>query len=308
MKAKIRIVRPSSREQSPELLPERITQLRSQGFEVRYDDLPTDPTWLYTASSDVNRAAALAEALMEPDTSCVLSARGGYGASDLLPLLPWADLQQHKPKLLVGFSDVSALHAALWTRLAWTGLHAPMPATTLWNQDPGAADTSLLWQAIAAYGRDPRQTFTVPLSAINAPDMPIHGRLFGGCFSVLTGLLGTEYFPASLAGYIVFIEDTDEHPGRLMRALNQWLQAGVLQGAAALVIGHLRKLGDNIPDCAPFVLQELAKRSGIPSFHTPLFGHTNPNLPLAIGVPARIHGGSLAWRFDTSNAGVAAWS
>lgn len=64
------------------------------------------------------------------------------------------------------------------------------------------------------------------------------------------------------------------------------------------MIGHLRNLGPNIPDSAAFVLAQFASRSNLPVFHSPNFGHTSPNLPLAIGANASIHAGQLSWHLD----------
>lgn len=291
----IRIIRPSSREQT-DLLPARIDELRQSGFEILYDDLPRDPTWPYVASPTRMRADALAAALLESGTDAVWCARGGYGASDLLPLLPWAQLAQATAKPVIGFSDASALHSALATKLGWPCLHAPMPATALWrNEDGGILATILM-----ALKTGEEAHYSLPLEAVSRTSSAIDGELFGGCFTVLTNLIGTPYLPPTLKGRIVFIEDTDEHPARLMRAFNQWLQSGRLDGAKALVVGHLRNLGDKIDDAAAFVYERFAERSPIPVFKTKAFGHTAPNFPLMLGARAQIaaNGSSLTWRYS----------
>jgi muramoyltetrapeptide carboxypeptidase len=177
-----------------------------------------------------------------------------------------------------------------------------MPATVLWRHAGERRDVDAVAAAVRALGAgaSAQQEIAVrairPADADGAPLAPISGPLFGGCFSVLTGLIGTPYFPRSLDGHVVFIEDVDEHPGRLVRALNQWLQSGALRGVRALVVGHLRKLGDRIPDDAPFVLDMFATRAGVPVFHTPLVGHTSPNFPMFLGAQATIAGASLRWQ------------
>lgn len=296
----IRIIRPSSREQT-DLLPARADELRQCGFEVLYDDLPRDPSWPYVAATIQDRAEALAAALTEDASDVVLCARGGYGASDLLPHLPWSALGKARPKLLVGFSDISALHAALYEKLAWPSLHAPMPATVLWRKDGMNDDADALLTVIRDVIQRKSAGHALAVEPVSTPggSAAIEGTLFGGCFTVLTNLIGTPYLPRSLAGHIVFIEDTDEHPARLMRAFNQWLQSGLLDGAQALVVGHLRGLGDKIPDAAPFVYERFAARSPLPVFKTTAFGHTSPNFPLLNGARAAIaaDGRTLTWRY-----------
>jgi len=288
----LRIIRPSSREQGDMLAP-RLEALRSAGFDVLYDDLPADPTWLYASSTARDRAAALVEALREPRTTAVVAARGGYGASDLLPLLPWDELKRMRPKLLVGFSDVSALHTALYAKLGWGGLHAPMPATTLWGTD---GDVESLLAMLQAHARGEGFTGGFEVEHVGGPKGPVTGKLFGGCFTVITNLIGTPFAPRSLAGHVVFIEDTDEHPARLMRAFNQWQQSGFLDGVKALLVGYLRRLGENIDDCASFVYEEFARRSGLPVYMSRAFGHVSPNAPLLLGAEATIDEGRLGWR------------
>lgn len=284
-----------------DLLTTRIPRLQSRGFEVLYDELPVDAEWTYSAASAEIRASALTLALKETASDFVLCARGGYGASDLLPLLPWPELGRVRPKLVVGFSDISAIHSALYSRLGWFGLHGPMPATVLWEEGENASayDIDALCTNLTHW-KQGRSSGSIPLKRIgHGSESRILGKLFGGCFTVITNLIGTPFFPKSLADHIIFIEDTDEHPARLMRALNQWVQSGAFLGARALIIGHLRNLGPQIPDCAEFVLEQFAKRLDIPVFHSPLFGHTQPNYPLMIGADAIIESDRLSWEAST---------
>ena len=298
MQKMIRILRTSSREKD-DLLAGRILELQAAGFDVLYDDQSSDPNWAYSAASASDRAAALFAALQESETSAVMTARGGYGASDLLHLLDWTKLTGLREKILIGFSDTSALHSALYTLCGWRGIHGPMPGTALWNRNGVTADTARLLSLIRCIengistGSDARGEITIePVlgrlpAKVNAPG-DLTGKLFGGCFSVLTNLIGTPYLPKSLSRHILFFEDLDEHPGRLMRHWNQWLQSGILDGVTAIVVGNLLKLGQNIPDNAPFVYEEWASRCPVPLFKSTAFGHLSPNFPLGIGADATL--------------------
>ncbi len=289
----VRLIRPSSRELE-NILSSRLLSLRSKNLTIRFEDLPSDPSWAYTSSTILDRVAALNEALLEKDTDFVMAARGGYGASDLLPHLPWELLKNTPPKFLIGFSDISALHSALYSKLGWPSIHGPMPITGLWNKNT-SLDTDELLGLMRSIKGVSAGSGNLPVSLVVSPEStPRHlstlsGPLFGGCFSVLTSLIGTPYFPRSLKDHIIFIEDIDEHPGRLMRALNQWLLGDCLIGAKALVVGYLRSMGEKIPDNASFVLNRIATRvAPLPVYHTPLVGHTSPNFPVVIGATASI--------------------
>jgi muramoyltetrapeptide carboxypeptidase len=297
----IKIIRPASRESS-DLLPPQITFLEENGFRVRFEDTPADQSWTYSAGTAPARADILTRAVLDPDCDVILAARGGYGASDLLPLLPWEDFRRSRPKLLVGFSDISALHSAFYAKTGWRGLHGPMPATTLWRKN-GDDDIKALLRVLQAFGDGSEQSGSLSVTSAGKPaSAEIKGKLFGGCFTVLSNLIGTPYMPESLGGHIFFFEDTDENPARLMRALNQWLQSGLLEGISAVLIGHLKNLGEKIPDCADYVYNEFARRLSVPVFRTGEFGHTAPNFPLMIGADAVIADNKVSWR---AGAGIA---
>lgn len=258
----------------------------------------------------------LTTALLENESTVVMCARGGYGASDLLPLLPWDRLRKAaaRPKILVGFSDTSALHSALWHKLGWRGIHGPMPATSLWPEGaiekPGScADVTRLLEILSGATTGAGINLE-SFSHAGAGPVECRGWLFGGCFSVLTNLIGTPYLPASFDGAILFFEDIGEHPARLARFLNQWQQAGLLKGVRGVVWGSLTQLGANIQDNADFVYRELARRLGeVPCWRSRDFGHVAPNWPLGIGADAHIqHTKSgavkLSWNFAKPVAGV----
>jgi muramoyltetrapeptide carboxypeptidase len=296
----IKIIRPASRE-SNNLLPLQMDFLKSSGFQVVLADNPPDPSWTYTSGSALDRVMSLQGALTGKDAKIILCARGGYGCSDLLPLIDWNAVRATEKKLVVGFSDISALQSALYTIADWPSLHAPMPATSLWRQNGIESDVRILLDLLSSFASKQTLRSSITIEPVGkSTSQSIEGRLFGGCFTVLTNLIGTDYMPKSLKNHILFIEDTDEHPARLMRALNQWLQTGLLDGLKGLVIGHLRGLGANIQDCAPYVYEEFAKRCSVPVFKSKEFGHTSPNMPLMVGSNATISQDRLSWHHSSS--------
>ena len=312
----IRIIRTSSREPQ-DLLPAKLKEFERQGMRVIFNDLPPDPEWAYVAAPAELRAKLLTTALLENESTVVLCARGGYGASDLLPLMPWDLLVKNAahPKILVGFSDSSALHSALWQQLGWSGIHGPMPATSLWpegaiDNPSNAPDITRLLDLIRGTVRGSSINLEYTSNGASPGPVEVDGWLFGGCFSVLTNLIGTPYLPTSFHGAILFFEDIGEHPARLARFLNQWQQAGLLDGVRAIVWGTLTQLGQNIPDCADFVYSELAKRvATTPSYRSRDFGHVAPNWPLGIGARAHISHSKkgavkLEWNFGQTSKGA----
>jgi muramoyltetrapeptide carboxypeptidase len=294
----VRIIRPSSRE-SGNLLVDRIKEFESRGIRVLYDETLPDPSWPFCSSTIESRLSALTNALTEKQSQIVWCARGGYGASDLLGQLPWEKLLTQKPKLVIGFSDASALHSALYAKLNWQSLHAPMPATTLWAEDNKTDDIEILYKLIER--KQNHSEIDVTAVGDHTSRAPIEGTLFGGCMSVISQLIGTPYFPKSLKDHIIFWEDTGENPGRLMRGLNQWQQSGALNGVKALVLGVFRDCVKENQSADLHIYQQFAKRLKIPVFRSKQFGHTSPNFPLMIGAMARIQDGQLIWQDRQEN-------
>jgi len=288
----IAIVRPCGRETTTEL-SENIAQLRTNGFIVSIADPNPAPDWKYTSASILDRLRELTAVLMDDSIDIVWCCRGGYGASDLISRLDWQTLQKVKQKTLIGFSDFCAIQTAFSSKLGWPSIHGPMPGTKLWG-GLNAPDVSQLVSII----RGELQSATIQLENEQAhPTGTIEGELFGGCLTVLTSLIGTEFFPKTLTGKILFLEDVNENPGRIVRSLTQWQQSGALQGVRAIILGNLfgcLSEGESKKDAIQRPLQE---RLAIPVFLTEAFGHTSPNYPIPLGAHATILSGSLVWRY-----------
>lgn len=230
----------------------------------------------------------LLEALFYTDVSMVWSGRGGYGVSDLLPMIPWAKLKKIPPKKIIGFSDISALHSAFYAKLGWPGIHGPMAFTPYWDKSSLKSKKDFLKYLTGFYDQ-----ISLPLQYIQGgqrkifPKKKMKGNLFGGCFSVLTNLIGTPYFPKSLAGNILFFEDIGESPPRILRYLNQWCQAGVFKGVSAVILGRFVGLTQDHEQNAKMeksLISEIALRLfPLPVFRSKQFGHMASQKFIPIG-------------------------
>lgn len=295
---KVRLIRPSSREKD-NLLVKNLEDLRQAGFAIIEDDHASDANWPFSSGTIENRLQEFTSALMDPDCRIILSARGGYGASDLLPNLPWKDLKKIEEKLIIGFSDVSAIHAAFYHHLGWRGLHGLMPSNSYWGQNGFSADKDAMMDIM----RHPTQAGgSLSIQRVfengNLSTSPstVSGKLFGGCFSVLTNLIGTPYFPRDLQGHLIFWEDIGENPGRLMRFLNQWIQSGSLKGVAGIVLGRFVDCDDEVGTQMGRIPKSISLRTGLPVFESSDFGHCSPNFPLMVGADARVTQTNFRWQ------------
>ena len=281
MKPLIRIVRPSS-PGGEERLPENLKYLEKAGFRIRFPEPSTPPErWPITASAITERACQLTEALSDPECTIIMCAKGGYGASDLLPVLPWERLKSMPHKWLVGFSDISALQWGLYTALNWPSIHGPMPGSALWGLN-GTSDL----HALKGLLMSPRKSGGIKLNPINlaAKKAAVEGVLLGGCLSVIAALSGTPWFTGRPETKIFFFEDIGEYPGRLMRCWNQLIQNQSLQYARGIILGALIENGTELSQKE--IRRELASRISTPCWESEEFGHVSPNQPLINGARA----------------------
>lgn len=283
----VRIVAPAGPFPRPRL--ERgIAVLEKRGYVVRHRDDLFD-TRRYLAGEDARRIAELQEALDDPETDAVWAARGGYGTMRLLPSLDLSALLA-RPKVVVGFSDITALHAVL-TQGGLVSFHGPV-ACRLGEEPDEALD--LLWRMIASTDV-PGPLMWEPLTTIRPGR--VAGPLVGGNLAVLTRLLGTPYLP-DLDGAILLLEDVAERPYRLDRMLTHLELAGVPERLAGVLVGELVGCEENGADytAADVVAERIAEWNvpaamGFPSGH----GERNFTLPLAWPLTLDAAVGRLDW-------------
>jgi muramoyltetrapeptide carboxypeptidase len=240
----------------------------------------------FLAGDDGARLADLENALADPEVAALIAARGGYGATRLLSRLD-AGRVRAANKWLVGFSDVTALHA-LWARAELCSIHGPMVAS-LWEAE---ASTQAAWFALLEGGA-PR-----PLGGLSCV-VPgrAEGRLVGGNLAVLCALVGTPHLPP-LDDAIIVLEDVTERPYRVDRMLTTMLDAGFFAGARAIVLGQFTDCPEG-PDgvTVETVLRERLTGLNVPIVANAPFGHVRDNHPLLLGARAEVDASAGAMLF-----------
>ena len=248
----------------------------------------------YLANTDEKRAADVNAMFADPEVRAIMAVRGGWGSARLLPYLNW-DLIRANPKLVIGFSDITALHMAIAAQAGFTTIHGPNGGSA-WGK--GSLEH---FKALAFDGARPtlvnpaaeedrlvqRRWRTQPITQGKA-----RGRLLGGNLTVLTALAGTPYLP-DFKGAILFLEDVDEAEYRIDRMLTQLGQAGVLGGLAGAVFGQCTNcVGSSSGNYGGFTLTDVLKhhlgRLGVPAYQGAWFGHIADQFSLPVGVMAEI--------------------
>jgi muramoyltetrapeptide carboxypeptidase len=262
-----------------------VSRLRER-YEVVHHPTITERTG-YLAGSDRRRTDELRAALQDEGARGIVAARGGYGSTRLLEHVS-AEEVTASPKLLVGFSDITALHA-LWARAGLGSIHGPMVATL------GGADETLLSRWVRAVEGELPQLLE-GLTCI-APGQA-RGRLVGGNLAVLGALLGTPYAPP-LDDCVLFLEDVGERPYRVDRLLTSMRHAGWLSRVAAVVLGAFTEAPAG-PDGVEIdqVLRERLAELGVPVLSGVPAGHVDDNLELPFGAIARVDAERGSLSFD----------
>jgi muramoyltetrapeptide carboxypeptidase len=232
----------------------------------------------YLAGRDDERLRDLQWALDASDVDAVWCLRGGYGMTRIVSALSFERFVL-RPKPVIGYSDVTALHCALWARTGVVSFHghtarAEMPAMSLASLR-GAVTQSA--QPCGVWG---------DAEAVRAGR--VHGRLAGGNLALLAALCGT---PDALrgAGAIVVLEDVNESAYRVDRLLRQLEQSGVLRGCVGLAVGQFTQVpADDNPDAMTVreLIAEAAERLCVPCLSNLPIGHIADQWTVPLGAEA----------------------
>ncbi|WP_179106501.1 S66 peptidase family protein [Terribacillus halophilus] len=266
-----------------EELQRGIEIIQSLGLSVKLGKHVYDK-YGYLAGSDADRAADLNQMFQDDEVKGIICARGGYGSGRIVELLDYQLIKQ-KPKVLLGYSDITYLHTSIRQRTGLVTFHGPMVASDMGESDFAKLSYDLLQQFFTP-------TDVVYTSAISPLEAIVHGKacgpLVGGNLSLLVSTLGTPD-EIDTAGKLLLLEDIEEPPYRVDSMLNQLKQAGKLEKANGIIIGDFRTSIPEDPENLlsydqVFVdyLTELQK----PVMKGFRIGHCNPNITVPLGTEA----------------------
>ncbi len=232
----------------------------------------------YLAGSDQRRLSELHWAFADNKVKAIFAIRGGYGATRLLPFINYS-LIAHNPKILIGYSDITAIQMALYHRVGLQSLHGIVAGDVFtdyhFKQLRKFLFGELKSEVLDCY-EDKDFSIIVPGEA--------YGVLVGGNLSLLSSLVGTGFLP-SFAGKIVFIEDIAEPIYKIDRMLEHLLQGTDLSFASAFVFGEFTGIE---PQKNDFELSELLYEKfgnmGVPVIMGVNFGHITNKCIFPIGV------------------------
>jgi muramoyltetrapeptide carboxypeptidase len=238
----------------------------------------------YLAGLDALRAADLNAAFADPGVRGVLCTRGGYGTQRVVDAIDMAAVRAD-PKVVAGFSDITALQFALWRGARLATVHGP-GAAWLDERTPLRSAESL--HAVL--------TSTAPVTIPADPDettFPVRvpgratGTLLGGNLCLIVASVGTPDLP-DLTGAILLIEEVAEPPYKIDRMLTQLRRCGALDGIAGVALGQFTDCADGWATTVTDVLTDRLGDLGVPVLGGLPIGHGPGQLTVPVGVPATL--------------------
>jgi muramoyltetrapeptide carboxypeptidase len=284
----IGVVAPSSPPLDLQRVQHGIRYLERLGYQVQTGRHIASQHGFY-AGTDRERAADLNAMFRDPRIQAIFALRGGHGSARLLPFLDYPAVRR-SPKILVGFSDITALQLGLLRRTGLVSFSGPLVAVEF-GQAPDPRTEEQFWRmitstrrpgALAPLGRKPWTTWR-------------HGRaegpLIAGNLALLTSLIGSRYLP-KFDRAILVVEDVGEHLHRVDRMLLQLQHAGILKRIGGLLFGQFNHCHPQKPGAPHLSLSEVLKQAAdacpVPTAHGAPYGHIPRRWTLPMGVRARL--------------------
>ncbi|MDR2911357.1 MAG: LD-carboxypeptidase [Bacteroidales bacterium] len=273
--SKIRIVSPAGKVDEKYIIP-AVKWLQNNGYQTILGKNIFARHYQF-AGTDSQRLYDLQTAIDDQETAVIICSRGGYGTVRIIDKLNFSALHSH-PKWIVGFSDITILHACL-NKFGLTTVHGAMPRYFFEDGEPTENLRSLMQilttGKISYYFENVKQNRTGK----------VNGELIGGNLSIISSLHGTKY-EIETDGKILFLEDTSEYLYHIDRMIYQLKLAGKLDNLAGLIIGDFTNIKDNE---SPFgktiheIIDEAVQDHSFPVAYGFAAGHGEKNLALTFG-------------------------
>lgn len=277
-----------------------IDNLKALGFKVKAGAHALD-RYGYLAGKDVDRAADINTLFADREVQGICAVRGGWGAARLLPYLNF-DVIAKNPKVLFGFSDITALHLAIPAKTGLVTFHAPTGYSAWTEQSADWFKKVAMDGEAVEYMNDPDfKGRIVPVGFRTQTVTPgkAQGRLLGGNLTVLAHLVGTPYLP-DFAGRILFLEDVHEGLYRIDRMLTHLKLAGLLSRIKGFIWGQCSECEPDSSGYGSLTIEEILddhiKPLGVPAYRGAMIGHVERQFTVPEGISAEMDAGAGTFR------------
>lgn len=285
----IGIVSPASSLDDPLKIEKGVNYLEGLGYRVilgknvgKYNG--------YLAGTDRERADDLHSMFTNKNVKAIFCLRGGYGASRLLDKLDYRLIKNH-PKIFVGYSDISALHLAIFYKTGMITFAGPMVGVDFF-EDVSPFTEEMFWKLITTNKKFGRIENPDDENILCLNPGSVTGKIVGGNLSVIAGLIGTEYFP-DLKDKILFIEESGEVPYKIDRMLNQFRLSKMFHGMKGMIIGSFKDCNELDPEKRTLtlgeVITEYLSKLEKPVVYNLRHGHIKNNITIPIGANIKLN-------------------
>jgi muramoyltetrapeptide carboxypeptidase len=245
----------------------------------------------YLAGNDDERLEDLHEMFKNKGVKAIFCVRGGYGAGRLLPRINF-NLIKKNPKIFVGYSDITALQMAFYTKTSLVTFAGPMLAVDFWKDEVEEFTEENFWNILTSKKK---------IGKIHNPnDEKLYvlnkgrgeGKLLGGNLAVLVSTMGSQYFP-NLKDSVLLLEDIGEQPYRVDRLLNQLALAKTFKQIKAVILGRFVDCYEDDSTKKTLTLNEVIsdylEGLKIPVIYNLKHGHISENLTIPFGIKCNVN-------------------
>ena len=289
----IGIISPASNRYETEPYEVAIESLQAMGLKVKLGKY-VKTHYGHLAGTDEERAEDLNAMFKDPEVNAIMALRGGSGAARILDKIDYQAIAKN-PKIFIGYSDITALHLAIYAKTGLVTFHGPM-ATSKWNSFSYGIFKDILFNEKAITFENPT-TIGDNLTQVNNRIRTItagttQGELIGGNLSVLTGIVGSEYLP-NWENKILYIEEIGEEIYAIDRMMSQLKLAGILDKISGFVFGKCTDCEPGGSGYGSLTLEEVIdhyiKPLSIPAFTGAMFGHIDDNSTIPNGLKVEMN-------------------
>lgn len=265
----------------------------AMGLQVKFGNF-TRSRYGHLAGTDEERADELMKMFRDKEVKAIIALRGGAGSSRILDKLDYTTIKKN-PKIFIGYSDITALHLAIYKKAGLVTYHGPVAVST-WNPFAYTHLKKLLFEREAMLYENPSGKGEELAQTTNRirtiTQGTARGELLGGNLSVLTSLMGTEYFPEKWDNKILYLEDIGEKIYAVDRMMSQLKLGGVLDQLNGFVFGKCSDCNPGGSGYGSLTLEEVidhyVRPLGIPAFSGAMIGHIDDNVTIPNGISAEI--------------------
>jgi muramoyltetrapeptide carboxypeptidase len=276
----------------PDTFDKALAAIEGLGFRTKVGRYARGNGELYSGT-ETERLADLQWAFGDPEIDGIWCVRGGIGVQRLLPGVDFP-LIQRNPKVLIGFSDITALHVAIHERCGLVTFHGPVGISTFSDYTRQHVLDAVMGAAVprrievSPFNR--QQTDPGFKTEVITPGCA-RGRLAGGNLTVLTGLIGTPWGLSDVNGALLFLEEVEETPQKIERMLTQLRQALDFSQLAGVALGVFSKCVPKPTSPSPPTIEILKSHFaplGVPVVCGLSFGHIRDHCTIPFGLLAEL--------------------